>query len=394
MKVTLNSTIRPVGFDYALALEELGSLQMFVCAFPRRLSGALRIRLGKRVSFCDFLQTVFLVFHKITGSTRVSRALASWSKRRLDRATSHALKGADAVIFYSGAGLSSIRQCRKAGVLSVCQVHHTHVLEQEAVLRREASACGIPYTPIYSPGEVRRQLLEFEEADCILCPSGSVRESFAREGFPLAKLLVVQHGVDLSKGVENRQRPGREGPLRVLYVGQLHYRKGLRYLAEAIDAFPPNEVECRMVGPDFGLSGLAGVPGAGRLTCVGSKKGAELSREYADADVFVLPSLEDGFGLVVLEAMLVGLPVIITTAVGAKDFVDDGVEGWIVPPADPKALQDRIRWMRQHPVERQAMGRVAAERAKAAGGWTASAQRLVAQLSEKAKELKKRENTK
>jgi glycosyltransferase involved in cell wall biosynthesis len=102
----------------------------------------------------------------------------------------------------------------------------------------------------------------------------------------------------------------------------------------------------------------------------------------------VLPSLEEGFGLVVLEAMRAGLPVIITSAVGAKDFVTDGVEGWVVPPADPQALSEKIRWMQLHPTERQAMGRAAAQRARAAGGWAASARRLVEALSAKAKELR------
>jgi glycosyltransferase involved in cell wall biosynthesis len=59
-----------------------------------------------------------------------------------------------------------------------------------------------------------------------------------------------------------------------------------------------------------------------------------------------------------------------------------------VPPADPQALSEKIRWMQLHPTERQAMGRAAAQRARAAGGWAASARRLVEALSAKAKELR------
>jgi glycosyltransferase involved in cell wall biosynthesis len=76
------------------------------------------------------------------------------------------------------------------------------------------------------------------------------------------------------------------------------------------------------------------------------------------------------------------------SAVGAKDFVTDGVEGWVVPSAAPDALRDKIRWMQEHPAERQAMGHAAAQRARKAGGWTASARRLVEVLSQKAKEFK------
>ena len=395
MKILLNTTTRPVGFDYAKALAEIGALGQLVSAFPRRNSGDLLGLLGSKAVFCDLWQTAFLVSNRLAGSTRFSRLLSHRAKVALDRDSTRHLRGCDAAIFYSGAGLETIRACRRRGILSVCQVHHTHVLEQETLLRNEAAACRLPYTPIYGPAQVERQLREFEEADMILCPSGAVSESFERAGLPAEKLVVVQHGVDLSaEPVEPLASTRAERPLRVLYVGQLHYRKGLRYLARAVQEFSAEQVECRVVGPDFGLSGVSDVLGSERFIKTGTKKGSDLLLEYAEADVFVLPSLEEGFGLVVLEAMRAGLPVIITSAVGAKDFVTDGVEGWVVPPADPEALREKIRWMQLHPNERQAMRRAAAERARAAGGWAASARRLVEALSAKAKDLKKGEPSK
>jgi len=389
MTITLNTTTRPVGYDYARALEEIGALERFISAFPRRQSADLVARLGPKAVFCDFWQMVFLASNRFGGSTKVSRVLSHFAKVKLDRCTARNLGQAQAVIFYSGAGLETVRAARRRGILSASQVHHAHVLEQESLLRKEAAVCGLPYTPIYSPSQVERQLREFEEADVILCPSGAVRESFERAGLPAEKLVVVQHGVDLSTEPLQPVAPSRaERPLRVLYVGQLHYRKGLRYLGEAMQEFAADQVECRVVGPNFGLSGLASAPSTERFVMTGPKKGRDLLAEYAEADVFVLPSLEEGFGLVVLEAMRAGLPVIITSAVGAKDFVTDGVEGWVVPPADPQALSEKIRWMQLHPTERQALGRAAAQRARAAGGWAGSARRLVEALSAKAKELR------
>jgi len=319
--------------------------------------------------------------------------LSHHAKVKLDRATAKNLGGCDAAVFYSGAGLATVRECRRRGILSVSQVHHAHVLEQERILNAEAAACGLPYTPIYSPAQVRRQLAEFEQCDVIVCPSGAVKESFERAGISPHKLVVVPHGVDLSGTDAAATRPAN-GPLRVLYVGQLHFRKGLRYLAQAAVRMDPAEFSFRLVGPDFGLSGMARLEGSERLMRIGPLKGEDLSRAYRETDVFVLPSVEEGFGLVVLEAMRAALPVIITSAVGAKDFVTDGVEGWVVPPADPEALREKIRWMQLHPTERQAMGRAAAERARVAGGWVASARHLVEALSAKAKDLKKGEPSK
>lgn len=389
MKILLNTTTRPVGFDYARALHAAGNLSLLVSGFPRRQSVNLASELRDAVTFADFWQMVFLVANRLGGSTNFSRALSHKAKIALDRATARRLEGCDAAVFYSGAGLVTSRACRQHGILSVCQVHHAHVSEQESILRSEARQCGLPYTPIYSDAQVRRQLQEFDEADVILCPSNTVRESFVRAGMSGERLLVVPHGVDLQQKFNIERQVKTQNPgLRVLYVGQLHYRKGLRYLTEALGGLSSSDVELRLVGPDFGLSGLcaASVPSAEPVK-TGAKKGAEIAREYADADVFVLPSLEEGFGLVVLEAMCAGLPVIITSAVGAKDFVTDGVEGWIVPPKNPAALRAKVEWMKSHPEDRRKMGLAAKAKAQAAGGWSESARRLVEALEGKRAEL-------
>jgi hypothetical protein len=139
MLVALNSTTRPVGFDYAKALAEIGALGQFVSAFPRRNSGDLVPLLGRRAVFCDLWQIAFLLSNRLAGSTRFSRLLSHRAKVALDLDTTRHLDGCDAAIFYSGAGLETIRACRRRGILCVCQVHHTHVIEQESLLRKEAA---------------------------------------------------------------------------------------------------------------------------------------------------------------------------------------------------------------------------------------------------------------
>lgn len=383
--IVLNTTTRPVGYDYARVLHDAAALECFISAFPRRRSAEIAGHLGSKAVFCDTWQTAFLLANRLSGPTRFTRFLSHVAKVKLDRCTLRNLGNAGAAVFYSGAGLETIRVCRKRGILSVCQVHHSHVLELERILKDEAATCSLPHTPVYSSVQVQRQLQEFAEADVILCPSEAVMESFARAGTPEAKLIVVPHGTDLrvddavGGGIASRGRP-----LRILYVGQLHYRKGLRFLAEALQVIASDQMECRLVGPDFGLSGLDMMRGPKNLLRIGPKKGADLQREYREADVFVLPSLEDGFGLVVLEAMRAMLPVVITSAVGAKGFVTDGVEGWIVPPGDPASLAEKLVWMQAHPVERLAMGLAAERRAREAGGWAVAAHCLVDSLREKA----------
>jgi len=74
-------------------------------------------------------------------------------------------------------------------------------------------------------------------------------------------------------------------------------------------------------------------------------------RLYQEADIFVLPSVDDGFGMVVAEAMAAGLPVIVTENVGPADHIEDGVEGFVGPIRNPQALAAKIKFFYDNPDE-------------------------------------------
>ncbi|HSP79372.1 MAG TPA: glycosyltransferase, partial [Myxococcaceae bacterium] len=82
---------------------------------------------------------------------------------------------------------------------------------------------------------------------------------------------------------------------------------------------------------------------------------------YARTHVLVHPSLADGFSYAVVEAMASGVPVIVTDNTGAADLVEDGVNGYIVPTADPHALRERLEHLHQHPELLPRMGARARE---------------------------------
>ncbi len=96
----------------------------------------------------------------------------------------------------------------------------------------------------------------------------------------------------------------------------------------------------------------------------------------------VLPSVEDGFGLVLAQAMACGCPVIGTENTGAAELVDDGCEGYIVPIRDVDVLAQRLQYMADHPDERAAMGRRALVKVKGLGGWHTYGEQAMAIFSE------------
>src|SRR5207245_8344167 len=110
----------------------------------------------------------------------------------------------------------------------------------------------------------------------------------------------------------------------------------------------------------------------------GTHPRSKLSWFYSQASVLVLPSIQEGLALVQAQAMACGLPVIATTNTGAEDLFTEGVEGFIVPIRDPKAIREKIEWLLDNPVRRQEMGVAALQRVKSLGGWDTYGKQAVA----------------
>ena len=100
------------------------------------------------------------------------------------------------------------------------------------------------------------------------------------------------------------------------------------------------------------------------------------------ADIFVLASVADGFGLVVAQAMACGLPVIVSENVGAKDIVIDGVNGFIVRAGDSVELANRLQYLQKNPDQRIKMGLAARESVKNGFTWNDYGDRLNAFIND------------
>jgi len=172
--------------------------------------------------------------------------------------------------------------------------------------------------------------------------------------------------------------------LRLLTVGNLIERKGLHTTLQALAAIGPEfdwtfdvvgrsdvdpayAARCRRIAVDGGI--------ADRVHWRGRLDDAQLAQAYAASDALVLPSQYEGFGIVYLEALAAGLPVVASTAGAAGELVRDGVEGWLVPPDDASATAQAIRRLRDGSA-RQAMSAAARARAAAHPTWSATAARI------------------
>jgi glycosyltransferase involved in cell wall biosynthesis len=211
-----------------------------------------------------------------------------------------------------------------------------------------------------SPRRERRDQ-EAALADWIVTNSTFTTRSLVDAGFDANKILTVPLGgpTPIGEAALPRTRPDA---VRFAYVGPVSIRKGAHYLLRAWRlARPPGELhfygEMRL--PErLWKDALLG-EGGDSIVFHGSVPYHELTRAYLESSTLVLPTLCDGFGLVVSEALAHGLPVITTRNAGAAAALEHGRTGFVLSPADPEALAAVITWCTDHPEDLFAMRRAA-----------------------------------
>ena len=154
----------------------------------------------------------------------------------------------------------------------------------------------------------------------------------------------------------------KSNALRVLFVGSLGQRKGLSYLFDACRQLE-GAVELTVIG----TRPLVDCPALDRelagVRWIGSCPHQQVLSEMTAHDVFVFPSLFEGFGLVLLEAMAMGLPIITTPNTAGPDLIEEGREGFIVPIRDAGAIAERLAQLHADPSLRAEMSQHARRRA-------------------------------
>ena len=186
--------------------------------------------------------------------------------------------------------------------------------------------------------------LALRDADLVLCPSTATLDDCAANGFERDRLRLVPMGVDATSAdtesvSEARGRYRLERPY-VLWTGTIEPRKNLRRLLEAFDRVD-EDIDLALVGPE-GWNEDVGklIDGRGRVKALGFVPRSDLSALYAGARVFCFPSLFEGFGLPVLEAMAQGTPVVTSRGTSTEELGQDA--SVLVDPRDVSSIAEGI----------------------------------------------------
>ena len=191
---------------------------------------------------------------------------------------------------------------------------------------------------------------ECELADRIVVNSEWSREGLIRGGIPAEKLTVIPLAYEAqerrrqtSEVGGQREYPARfthERPLRVLFLGLINLRKGVARLLEAARILRDEPVEFWMVGP-VEIANTSTVAEAGRVKWFGPATRKQAAEFYRRADVFLLPTLSDGFAITQLEAQAHGLPVIVSKTCG--NVVENGLNGIILEEPSATCIAAAVR---------------------------------------------------
>jgi glycosyltransferase involved in cell wall biosynthesis len=267
------------------------------------------------------------------------RAFGSSLERHLARQP----QNADTFVCWSSFALETLR----AQLFNrTCIVRNSsHIEFQREVLLKEYLQFGVPLQD--HAAVIDRENEEYALADEILVLSEFARRTFLQRGVPPSKLKLLRLGVDTRKFVP-RGKTFNGGSLRVLYFGAISIRKGIHYLLDAVEGL--SDVELTLIGPveETFRPRLETAIRAG-VQYLKPLSQDKLAIEVAEHDVFVMPTLEDGFGSAVIQAMSAGLVPISTDRCGASERIAPNKTGFQIPAGKTEPLRELLQKLRDTP---------------------------------------------
>ena len=279
--------------------------------------------------------------------------MVDWVYRSLDIHTrDNHLIDLDAVYAYEDGAAFTFEKAKQKGIKCFYDLPIVFHETARDILNEEAECFPDMRTSLQSLNEpqskIERKYKELKLADHIFVASSFTKNSLSCQGVKETDIDIIPYGSPVD--YFNPRRIKIDKKFRVLFVGRVGARKGVHYLLKAWkDLNLPNS-ELILIGiNDFPSGWLEKYSDS--ITYIPGVPHNDLEYYYNVADVFVFPSLVEGFGLVILEAMACGLPVIATYNTAAPDIISNGLDGFIIPIRDINSLKEKIEWCYENPTD-------------------------------------------
>ncbi|MCE9612270.1 MAG: glycosyltransferase family 4 protein [Chthoniobacter sp.] len=368
MKISLAATNPCHVFPLAVELARAGALGCYYSGYPEWKLGADADPLEVRTHSLRTNVVYGLLKFAPEKLRPSSRRLFLWQDRGFDRWTGAHLEPCDFIHGLPGQCLHTFRAARRLGIRTVLNHATGPVRTWVKIMEPEYARVGLKLEDVcpYDADYFTREDEEYALADFHCAASTVVREQLLALSIPRERIWLVPYGADTRIFHPASVRPA-DG-FRIVFAGQLGLRKGLQTLLAALTLAGRADWNVDCYGAVLGEAqrDLAEYRGAAKLHFHGAVAQPELADAFRAGSVLVLPSLEEGFGLVVPQALNCGLPAIVSDAVGGGDYVRHRDNGSIFPARDAAALAAELAWWAEHP-----------RRVTANFGWNAPAQTLI-----------------
>ena len=244
-------------------------------------------------------------------------------------------------VLIHGAAKKTIKKYKNAGAVIIGEAVNAHPIAQKRLLESECYASGMEI----EKATLDAMIDEFSLCDYLLVPSVFVYKSFVDQGFSEKNLILLPYGLDVIRD-EPVVVDLPKSKISILVVGGIGCRKGQKYIVQASRELISDGIQVSLT-----LLGRADKLYVDKymsdqdkfinyIDHVDNNEMCDFMRRY---DVLVLPSIEDGFGIVVAEAISAGVPVVVSSNAGSADLVEDGVNGFVFTAADGGSLAAVLR---------------------------------------------------
>jgi glycosyltransferase involved in cell wall biosynthesis len=307
-----------------------------------------------------------------------SNVINNFCKKRHAKNSSNFLSYCDIHIGWSGSSLETIIEAKRMKKIFILERGSSHYSYQMNILREENKLIKKKFNINYETW--CRELLEYELSDYISVPSKFVKKTFIEQGVDEKKLLVNPYGVDLEKFYKIKKE---DAVFRIIFTGSASLRKGYHYLLQAFYELNLPNCELWHLGSiTEEIKPFIDKYKHSKWIFKGHKPQNELYKYYSQGDVFVMPSIEEGFAMVQFQAMACELPLICTTNTGGEDLISkDGEEGFVIPIRDVNALKEKILFMYSNQDIAKEMGKRAKQKIQKGYSWSDYGTRYINNLN-------------
>jgi len=280
------------------------------------------------------------------------------------------MEGVDLIHSHVTAGsLAGVKAARNSGVPHVTTVH--------ALISMGSDMLPEKSTPWYQR-KLEHYILK-KPYDRVIALSNVMKGQLEHLGTPPERIRVIPNGVDHNRftpeGPVPKEWPFEEDDFVLLFYGRLWEVKGIPHLLNAVERVCPDIPELKVVligsGPEEDNIDaiISRYPLKDRVVRIPEVDQVQLPGYLRRSDLFVLPSLSEGVPLSLLEAQMIGTPVLATRVGGVPELVEHRGTGYLVPPSDPGSLGEGVVYALENPKETARWAKKARERALASYTW-------------------------